>query len=115
MLGCGLCTETGAVQIYLHNVMIVLNWAIHHWALAPGNSCVCDKNIQVPVEFLNLLVDGLFHNSSISHINLVRLPVVADQLLIMCGRGCKHKESTHILRHVSVKSLQHAGMYFCLC
>ncbi len=73
MLGRGLCTEIGAVQIYLHNVMVVLNWAIYPWALGPGNSCVCDKNIQALVEFLDLLVDGLFHNRSISHINLVRL------------------------------------------
>lgn len=71
VLGRDLGAVVGAVEVGLDDITVVVERAVNHGALGPGNAGVGDKDVEATVEVLDGLVNSLFDGLGISHVDLV--------------------------------------------
>lgn len=68
-----------AVEVSLDDITVVVNRAVNHGALGPGDTGVSDKDVQTAIEVLDRLVDSLLNCLGIPNINLVGLACQSGQ------------------------------------
>ena len=63
----------GAVQINVDYTRVVIQRAVDHGALGPGNTGIGDENIQSAIKVLHNLIDGRLHGICVGDLDLVSL------------------------------------------
>lgn len=98
VLGSGPGRVVSAVKVSLDDITVVVDRAVNHGALGPGDTGVGDKDVQAAIEVLDRLVDSLLNCLGISNINLVGLACQPGQRKVI-ALGITSWPSTNVDLH----------------